>query len=355
VKYVYDRIKLLALTKPARDLFWSGLIEAGHAILLARLTPTEQAKVIGTKDHHEYADGGLFQVEHRLFMPDEEQGDDPHVKAVSVRELQAWIDEHIRFTGRNVDPMLFPETAAQVTNATEMKRKIIEITHELLAKDDVRHADKAKVYGGRAWARADGQEDSQVCDFAVLGVIASGPGRGQAFDVCVRKDKCLVHWGKEIRAREKREKDRAKGDTVAVAKADQKAEAHQQKKNEGYEREQRKRKAWEKLAPAVMKLVEAALPKISTKATGPLGDLLVKRFRNYGQLKTSIPLGKTAEDLVHHLAGLHFAREVQDYMAYEHFPKLMKHLGIDLKPLLKAETKAPEKVLLKKGKKAKAA
>jgi ParB/RepB/Spo0J family partition protein len=336
VKYIYDRIKLLALTKPARDLFWSGMIDAGHAILLARLTPTEQAKVIGM-EKQEYADGGLFKPEHRLFLPDEDQGDEPHVKAVSVRELQAYIDEHVRFTGQHVDPMLFPETVAQITNATEMKRKIIEITHEYLAQDDVRHADKAKVYGERAWTRADGEEDSTVCDFAVLGVIASGPGRGQAFALCVRKDKCLVHWGTEIRAREKRAKDREQGNTAAVSKADRSADAARTRQNDDYERLKRKRAEWEKCAPTVLKAIDATLPSLSVKATGPLGDLLVKAFSDWGRAKTSIPRGKTADDLVRHLAGLALCRVATDYDAFEKFPKLAKHLGVDLTKILKPD------------------
>jgi len=349
VKYVYDRIKLLALTKPARDLFWSGRIDAGHAILLARLTPVEQARVIGNGNKDvQYSDGGLFQSCRGLY--DDEGGyDDSQVKAVSVRELQAWIDRHIRFTGKHVDPMLFPETVAQITNATEMKRKIIEITHEYLADDDVRQADKAKVYGERAWTRADGQEDSKVCDYAVLGVIASGPGRGQAFDVCVRKDKCLVHWGKEIRAREKRVKERESGNTAAVSKADTAAANDRQRRNDEYERLQRKRKDWEKCTPAVLKAIDARLPSLSAKATGPLGDLLLKAFADWGRAKTSVPRGKTAEDLVRHLAGLYLCRVANDYDAFEKFPKLAKYLGVDLRAILTPEPKGEQ------AKKAKAA
>ena len=44
VKYIYDRVKLLTLSKEAQALFWSGMIEAGHAILLARLTPAHAAE-----------------------------------------------------------------------------------------------------------------------------------------------------------------------------------------------------------------------------------------------------------------------------------------------------------------------
>jgi ParB/RepB/Spo0J family partition protein len=362
IKYVYDRIKLLELTKPARDLFWSGMIEAGHAIHLARLTPSEQAKVIGTKDN-EYADGGLFKPEHRLFLPDEDQGDEPHVKSVSVRELQAWIDEHVRFTGKSVDPMLFPETAAQITKATEMKRKIIEITHEYLAPNDVRHADKAKVFGERAWTRADGHEESQVCDYAALGVIASGPGRGQAFDVCVRKDKCLVHWGKEIRAREKRAKELEKGGSAAT-----KAQGMYQKEEEKRKREHEQFKArderWQKARPKILEAVAAAVKKAPTKATGLLGKIILEHTKptswdchRAGQSTAYLPLGKTADDLIRSAAFNILMQEAVGYQAMEHFPKLAKAFGVDTKKILDemAPVKPEVHTSAVKGKKGKAA
>jgi ParB family chromosome partitioning protein len=86
-KYVYDRVKLLQRVPAAQQLFRDGTITAGHAILLARLKPKDQERAIDQDA------GGLLVHEHLLFNPDEEDdGDDP-VKAVSVRELQAWIDE----------------------------------------------------------------------------------------------------------------------------------------------------------------------------------------------------------------------------------------------------------------------
>jgi ParB family chromosome partitioning protein len=76
-KYIYDRVKLLQLSQEAQELFWDGLIEAGHAILLARLTASQQAKVIGTKKL-DYDDGGLFVSEHRLYDTDDESESDLH-------------------------------------------------------------------------------------------------------------------------------------------------------------------------------------------------------------------------------------------------------------------------------------
>lgn len=322
VKYVYDRVKLLQLNKEARGLFWAGQIEAGHAILLARLTHEQQAQVIGTKADA-YQDGGLLQLSHDLYAEDD--GRDEEYKAVSVRELESWIKRHIRFNATTADSFLFPETVEKVTEATESKKKIIEITREYLASDEVRQAGDTRVYGERAWKRADGREGSKPCERSVLGVIASGHGQGQAFQVCINKDRCTVHWGAEIKAREKR------------AKADASREAQQKKQQEEYEREQRKRAEWTKLSPAIMTVVESKLKTISTKATGPLADLLIKPLSGWGRAKTSLKRGTTADDLIRYLAALAIGNQVREWNAYETFPKVAKALGIDLSSVLPAK------------------
>jgi hypothetical protein len=43
----------------------------------------------------------------------------------SVRELQAWIDKHVRFDHAAADPMLFPGTVQTVAQAREAKEKIV--------------------------------------------------------------------------------------------------------------------------------------------------------------------------------------------------------------------------------------
>lgn len=342
VKYVYDRVKLLALSKPAQELFWDGRIEAGHAILLARLTPSEQAKVIGSEDT-EYADGGLFQAEHRLFdTEDEAEEDGPMVKARSVRELEAWIKEHIRFNVQQADAFLFPETVAQVQAATEEQRKIIEITHEYLAADDVRQAGAARIYGERAWQRADGHEGSKVCDRSVLGVIASGPGQGQAFPVCVNKDRCRVHWGAAIKAREKRAKQREQGG--AARKPDRYAQDEARRKADEA-REQAARDRWKAATPAILTAVAERVTTLPANANGLLAQIILSHLKDYqGTLKragTYLSAGTTAEELLRFAAFVVLFKEVShSWWAPREFPKRAKVLGLDLATLLPAE--APE-------------
>ncbi len=109
VKYVYDRMKLLQLTKPAKALFFEGKMTAGHAILLARLPAKDQARAIDSDRSGNGHIGGLFVPD----FGDEGLGleEDDQQKPVSVREFDKWIADNVRFTREAADPMLFPETA----------------------------------------------------------------------------------------------------------------------------------------------------------------------------------------------------------------------------------------------------
>ena len=334
IKYVYDSKKLLELTKAAQQLFWDGVIDKGHAILLARLTSAQQAAAIGTKDEA-YADGGLLRLEQRLYDEDDDRAHLP-VKAVSVRELEDWIKRHIRFAAHAADPVLYPETVGQVTAAKKTNRKIIEITHEYLADDAVRHADEAKVYGERAWQRADGQEGSTTCDRSVLGVIASGPGQGQAFDVCVNKDRCLVHWGKEIRAREKRAKEKEKG-TAPTATTKKDSEAAQRIKDEAA------RARWSRAKPAIWAAVATRVAALPVTPTGELLSIVLERVPSSTRKAAEkyFPCGKDPKRILQFLAFLRLYEEINnEYWAVRDFPARADRLMVDLKAILKE--RAPE-------------
>lgn len=331
--YIYDRLKLLGLTKEAQAFFWDGKIEAGHAILLARLTPTEQEKVVGTKAGH-YLNGGLFQEERDLY--DEKPGDEEPIKARSVAEVQAWVKRHVRFNARQADSFLFPETVAQVTDATQDKRKIIEITREYLANEDVRRTSQEKVYGERAWKRADGKEDSKACDRSVLGVVVSGPGQGEAFAVCINKDRCLVHWGAEVKAKQKRAS--VQPDSPAAKKAAERETLVRKKEEEQRQQRDARRAQWKKVTPKIEAAVMAQVKVLSAASVSVLGDLLVRFVAKYGpQKKIAIPRGTTSEDLVRHLAALVLNGEIHCWNASEDFPATAKALGVDLSPFVKLE------------------
>lgn len=228
-RYVYDSLTLLKLTPNAKKLFLAAAFERGHAILLARLTPEQQARAIG--DVKEVAQGDRDSL---LLEPDtsaEDQDELPlhdMVKPVSVREFQKAIQREIRATPEHVDPFLFPESAAALEAAKEEKLTVIHITREYLASDEVRQADQnQRVFGSQAWERADGAIDpyedgfgdrpkhrSKTCDWSRYGFVASGPGQGEVFKVCINKQKCAVHWPEHVKRAEEAKK-RAKKQTKA--------------------------------------------------------------------------------------------------------------------------------------------
>jgi ParB/RepB/Spo0J family partition protein len=199
VKYVYDRVKLLELTPPATKLFLDGKMTAGHAILLARLKPKDQATAI---DPHGRA---LFEHEFNLRLDDAEGPHEEPVKPRSVREFSAWIDEHVKFDHKTVDPMLFPETAAELATAKEKAAKVVQVTTAHYIDPDARDP-KERIFFPMSWKRADGHQKSKACELGVTGVIVAGAGRGTAFTVCIEKEKCAVHWGSEIKERTRRQR-----------------------------------------------------------------------------------------------------------------------------------------------------
>ena len=208
VKYVYDRMKLLALTKDAQALLLEEKITAGHAILLARLKPADQARAM--------KEGALFERQNLLLGPDEEPEPGETLKAVSVRELSDWIDKHVRFdVAKDADPILFPETAAALDSSE--KPKVVAVTHAHYVPPEARDG---KTFGPRSWKRADGKAGSKTCERSTLGFVAAGPHRGEAYEVCTAKDRCKVHWPAEVRAKALRAKASASKPAAPTKKAE---------------------------------------------------------------------------------------------------------------------------------------
>lgn len=320
LNYVYDRLQLLALCGEARTIFRNGEITVGHAILLARLNGPEQKRVI---------DGGLFQREEVLFTPGVEGVSSR--KAVSVKELQAWIDEHVRFVAAKADEMLFPETTKALTVAAEKKEKIVQITHDHYVQPSAR--DKfERTIGPRSWKRADGKNGSKKCGFAVVGVVVVGPERGDAFRVCLAKKECKAHWAEEMKWAAQRAKMAASGKEPADRQQD---EWEQRRKKEEALREQ-----WKAALPAIMGAVIKAIQKLPIKPSGILCKLILNEMPNNNfdrkALRKAVPIGKTTEEFVRHIALLVVANLACNWDAFEQFPKLAAEMGIDIEKILAA-------------------
>jgi ParB/RepB/Spo0J family partition protein len=339
VKYVYDRIKLTQLTKSAKQLFLDGRITAGHAILLARLDAKAQDRALDPEED------GVWRNETTLW-DDEDDGrreKDPHAGLTtrSVRELDGWIAKHVRFDPKAPDPMLFPETAATLGQAQEKGRKVIPITHDHYIQEEARDG---RTWGPRSWKRADGEiyEDdrlrkvkSKTCEYSVTGFVAVGPGRGEAFQVCVNKDKCTVHWGAEIARRKKRVK--AAGDK-AVAKGKDRYEAERLAREAKDELEKKERARFEKALPTILQAIADRVKKSSAHRGGVLCNLVMgecsPRFGGPSKAAAYVPLGSHPEDVVRAAAFQIIHQQSQTWVAFREFHKLAGKFNVDVKKIV---------------------
>ncbi len=338
VKYVYDRMKLLNLTPEAKDLFRRDKFTAGHAILLARLKPEDQDRIMDPS-----AREGLWEgMKHLPYDPEEENQDEyAALKPVSVRELQAAIDTSVRFDVKTVDPVLFPETAKGMKAAEELCEKVLPLTRDRFVHPEAK--DGTRTYGPSAWKRADGQDNTKTCDHAVTGVIVVGEGRGESFKVCVDKKKCDVHWKQERREASKR----AAGDPKALER-EKKEEA---RRREEQEQAERARARWKKAVPAIMQALAERVRSMPTKATGYLAGQILREcqpWNGLGKYKDLVKLGSSAEDVVRFAAfQLLGAQALDEYQGPDIFPDIAKAIGLDLTKLL--DDAAPLASPLKKG------
>lgn len=361
VKYVYDRLKLLELVPAAQALFLDGKFTAGHAILLARLKPEDQKRAISSE-----AREGLFRSEHGLpFDLELEQQDakDPYtsLKPVSVREFAGWIDDRVRFDPATVDPMLFPETAATLGKAAEETEKVVLITREYRASDPVREAGKERIFGEGAWERADGQADPyqyqrrlkpRECDRSVVGVVACGPGRGEAFRVCIDKERCAVHWSTWQKERKERQAAGVAGGGDRRGTEQAKWKLEQQKRQEEQARREAESQRWAKARPAILAALAETLKKAAVTPSGEMARLILARCKDNWQARNIqhekyLPKGKTAEDLVRHAAFVVLVDQLFEWRAPEEFPKRARAFGLDVRKIVDqvapAEVQTPAK------------
>jgi len=321
MKYVYDRLKLLQLIPAGKKLLEEGTITAGHAIILARLSPTDQQRAIGDRDADFSAGwGGLFQ---------DEQLDDPAFdmdvpqKPRSVRELQQWVNDNVRLTEDKVDPVLFPETFDALREAQQEKLKVVHITHDYQVPGGARD-EHQRTYGEHSWKRADGKEKSKTCQHSAMGIVVAGPGRGEAFLVCTAKKTCAVHWKKEQQAAA----DAAKG---GPGSADN-YERERQRQEEARREQEVEKARWKKAEPKILQLLAAKVKNWRQPgATSELGRLILERcksWRNKAALKYLKP-GRSAEDLVRCGAFLILAEAFEDWQPIEKVTATCKRFGIN--------------------------
>jgi len=335
--WVWDRLKLLDLVPEAQALLEQGRISVGHAIVIARQKPDDQARIIDS------ADGGLWQDEESGLDFDEQDArgdtvdDYQDLKPCSIRELEHWIAEHIRFDVAHMAqavPLQFEDLKNDVDAARTMrgKKAVISITFDHFTQPSAR--DEAdRTYGPQSWRRADGQQDSKECHHSVLGVVVAGPQRGRAFDVCIAREKCDVHFKAEIEAKKKADAAKAKGDTKTAKKVEKKQEQSWERK----ERDRKERAAiWNPMKPHV---VAAAIDQVRKQSS--LTPAQVRHLDDQHEIYLSPRelkelLGKTWHE---QLAAAVLVSEItSDYSdSFEEFVEnVAKPFGLDMKPLLAA-------------------
>lgn len=339
--YVYDRIKLLELIEAARKVFLAGEITAGHAVILSRLKPEHQKRALKE---------GLFEPEGGLFGPDDE-GYGGGEKARSVKELQAWVDEHVKFDAEKADPVLFPETVQVLKVATEKAEKILPISHDHFVQRDAR--DGERVFGPRSWERADGKKGSKECEHSVTGFFVVGPQRGETLRVCASKEKCKVHWAAFHRERAARVKAKAAGGNRQAAlekKAEERRLATEAK-------DIAERDRWTKALPQIWKAMAEAIVKTPANMQGVLGRIVLEECRpNYGrprELSAYATIGNTAEDLVRCAAFYILANDANKWNSCKLFPKIAKGLGVNIAKVLDVAVPKEKPVEKKAAKEAK--
>lgn len=334
--YVWDRLKLLDLVPDAQHFLEQRRISVQHAVLLARLAPEQQKKAISD---------GLFEPEESLVLYEDRQEARKTdkwagYKPKSVRELEAWIANHVRFDVQQAAaaaPLDFGPIAEQVDAAVATPgrgKKVVHITHDSYVKPDARSDERT--FCCTSWKLADGSsKKAATCDRSVLGLVVVGPDYGKTFQVCVHKD-CDVHWAAERRAREKNRAEFGAGASPAAAA--KRREQEEQRRQAEQQREEQQRAAWRKAIPAIATETAKAVQRMKI---GTLQELVVRGV-NGSDLKEAARLlgaAKSADAILRHLV---FARLAQDfhseYWGPREFPKTAKRYGIDLAAALETAT-----------------
>jgi len=339
--WVWDRLKLNDLIPDAKLLLEDARMSTGHAILIARQKPADQQRIlrVDTSAGYNRQHGGLWQSTTATLVETGKPSKYDGVKTVTVRELERWIADHIRFDvahAAKAMPLQFADTASAIEHAQAQPgrgKKHVPITFSYHVHDDARDQDE-RTYGVQSWKRADGLNKSKTCEHSILGVVVAGSeGYGTTFQVCIARDKCTVHWATELKAREKNKKLRESGQGKRAAANEHAAE---KKRQAEASKEEAQRRRYNVYKPALQKAAQAAAQKLK-KLTPAQFKAVLKSFH----LPTSTTLATLPKALLlraidHDFRESYFWQD-RDGKKLETWPKL---LGVNVDAL---EPKSPDK------------
>ena len=221
VSYIYQRLKLAEMTPKAKEAFLADEISAGHAILLARLQPKDQAEALKN----------IFDVDGYGYMR-RMRGEGPRTPC-SVRALAHWIEEniHLDLSGaawKKDDATLVPD-AGPCTTCPKRTGFAPDLFPDVAKKDTCTdrscYQAKAKAFIARKLADAEkaGEKVAQIstnphymarkketgllyenqyveakagsCPHVRKAIIVEGRGLGQAKTICSDRS-CKEHAGR---------------------------------------------------------------------------------------------------------------------------------------------------------------
>jgi ParB/RepB/Spo0J family partition protein len=203
---VYLRLKLLAMNDGAKALFREGKIDAGHAVLIARLSVHDQDKAVKwLRD----------ELKHRG-----EEGQ------VGVRDLKRWINQNVKvdlFGPELAETQ--PQVATRLAKLKDKGVEVAQITRQYMQPEEAKKAGLLQYNDYREIGK-------KKCDHARIGAVVLGADKVELLDICTEK-KCKTHWPEVAAANRARTAHTRQAKESPAAKAKRlKAEADQKRQRE---------------------------------------------------------------------------------------------------------------------------
>lgn len=173
-RYVQNRLRYLRLTPEVQKLFLDGKLTSGHADILIRLKPADQATAVkdGLFEHGHYSNDGDHRAPKQLR---------------STRDFDGWVKRNIRLAleaeGREEIQDRFPELAAVL--ADPAKPTLLELVDEYYLPKGI------KALKSDEWKTV---KKGQACEYQARGVIVVGANQGTVLTVCTGVGKCRKHF-----------------------------------------------------------------------------------------------------------------------------------------------------------------
>lgn len=173
-RYVQNVLHYAVLTPDAKKAFRNNEINAGHADLIARLKPEDQARALKA-----CFDG--------LYGEDKERG------VISVRQLDRWVKEYVRIDPVADAPQL-PELQKVLEKSDNPEQALTTIL-QVAGSYSQTPATKG-LLSPADYRVVDGKKD--VCGHMRRALVVIGENKGKLVDICTARSSCKVHWKEEV-------------------------------------------------------------------------------------------------------------------------------------------------------------